>query len=78
MFLKIDVSALICSFEKSMITHAASVLKDTFEPRFASIQAILEYVHFWGNYEVIPFNFQVLASIRLYIFELILRYIHFL
>ena len=78
MFLKIDLSALICFIEKSMTTHAALVLKDSFEPHFASMQAILESLHFLENNEVILFNFQVLASIRLYIFELILRYIHFL
>ena len=36
-----------------MIAHAALVLKDTFAPRFASIEAILDFVEFLENYEVI-------------------------
>ena len=58
MFYKIDLSALVCHFcEKSMIAHAALVLKDKFAPRFASIQSILDYVEFWENYDVILAEF---------------------
>ena len=47
MFYKIVLSALIWHFcEKSMIGNAALVLKDTFAPRFASIQAIMDSVEF--------------------------------
>ena len=54
MVYKIVLSAIICNFcEKSMIAHAALVLKDTFAPRFARIQAILDPVKFLENYEVI-------------------------
>ena len=40
-----------------MIADAALVLKDTFAPRFASIQAILDTVEFLENYEVILAEF---------------------
>ena len=43
--------------KKSMIAHAALVLKDAFAPHFASIQAILNNVGFSGNYEVILATF---------------------
>ena len=39
--------------ENSMIAHAAFVIKDTFAPRFASIQWILDSVEFFENSEVI-------------------------
>ena len=58
MFYKIVLSALICNFcEKSMIAHAALVLKDIFAKRFASIQAILVSVEFLENYEAILAKF---------------------
>ena len=58
MFYKIVLTVIICHFcEKSMIAHAALVLKDTFAPRFASIQAILDPVEFLENYEVILAKF---------------------
>ena len=40
-----------------MITHDALVLKDTFAPRFGSIQAILDSVKHLDNYEVILAKF---------------------
>ena len=40
-----------------MIAHAALVLKDTFAPRFASIQVIQDSVEFLENYEVILAKF---------------------
>ena len=43
--------------ENSMIAHAPLVLKDTFAPRFASIQVILDPVEFLENNEVILANF---------------------
>ena len=46
-----------------MIARAALTLKDTFAPRFASIQSVLDSVEFLkirGNFWL---NFQVLASI---------------
>ena len=50
MFYKIDLSALICRFcEKSMIAHAASVVKDAFTPQCTSKQAILDSVDFVKN-----------------------------
>ena len=36
-----------------MMTHAALVLNDTFAPRFASIQSILDSLEFLENYEII-------------------------
>ena len=36
-----------------MIAHAALLLKDTFTPRFASIQSILDSVDFYANNEEI-------------------------
>ena len=58
MLYKIVLSAIICHFcEKLMIAHAALVLKDTFAPRFAIIQAIMDPVEFLENYEVILATF---------------------
>ena len=37
----------------SMIAHAALKLKDTFAPRFASIQSVLDSMEVLENYEVI-------------------------
>ena len=42
-----------------MIAPATLILKDTFVPRFASIQAILDSVEFLKNYEEI----QILAAV---------------
>ena len=45
----IDLSSLICHFfEKSMIAHAALLLKDAFAPQFTSTHAILDSVDFFG------------------------------
>ena len=57
LFYKITLSALCHFCEKSMITYAALVLKDTFAPRAASIQSILDSVDFLENYEVILAKF---------------------
>ena len=55
MFFKIVLIAQICHFyEKSIIANDALVLKYTFAPRFASIQAVLDSVEFWEIYVVIP------------------------
>ena len=43
--------------ENSMIAHSAFVMKDTFTPRFASIQWILDSVEFLKNSEVILAKF---------------------
>ena len=40
-----------------MIAHAALVMKDTFAPRFASIQSVLDCVEFLENDEVILAKF---------------------
>ena len=40
-----------------MIAHAALKLKDTFTPRFASTQLVLDSVEFLENYEVILAKF---------------------
>ena len=40
-----------------MIARAALQLKDTFAPRFASIQSVLDSVEFLKNYEVILAKF---------------------
>ena len=40
-----------------MTAHAALVLKETFAPRFASVQAMLDPVEFLENYEVILAKF---------------------
>ena len=58
MFYKLVPSANIRYFcENSMIAHAALVMKDTFAPRFASIQVILDSVEFLENSEVILAKF---------------------
>ena len=58
MFLKLVPSAHIRYFcEISMIARAALKLKDTFAPRFASIQSFLDSVEFLKNYEVILAKF---------------------
>ena len=58
MFYKTVLSTLICHFcEKSMIAHAALILKYTFAPRFAGIQAILDSVEFLETNEVILSKF---------------------
>ena len=44
-------------FVNSTIAHAALVQKDTFTPRFANIQYILDFVDFLENYEVILAKF---------------------
>ena len=41
-----------------LIAHAVLVLKDTFAPRFATIQAILDSVEFLEKYEVILAKFR--------------------
>ena len=53
---KVDTCLQNCSkcpnlsfLKNSMIAHAALVLKDPFAPRFASIQAILDSVEFFGK-----------------------------
>ena len=43
--------------ENSMIAHSALVMKDSFAPRFASIQWILDSVEFLENSEVILAKF---------------------
>ena len=43
--------------ENSMIAHPALVMKDTFAPRFASIQSVLDSVEFLENNEVILAKF---------------------
>ena len=43
--------------ENSMIAHSALVMKDTFAPRFASMQLILDSVEFLKNSEVILAKF---------------------
>ena len=58
MLYKIVLSPLICHFcEKSMIAHAALILKDTFVHRFESIHEILDPVEFLENYEVMLAKF---------------------
>ena len=58
MFYKLVPSAHIRYFcEISMIARAALKLKDTFVPRFASIQSVLDSVEFLKNYEVILAKF---------------------
>ena len=53
-FCKLASSAHIRYFcENSMIARAALKLKDTFAPRFASIQSVLDSVEFLENSEVI-------------------------
>ena len=53
-FCKLAPSAHIRYFcENSMIAHSSLVMKDTFAPRFASIQLILDSVEFLENSEVI-------------------------
>ena len=44
-------------YENSMIAHAALKLRETFAPRFASIQSVLDSVEFLENYEVILAKF---------------------
>ena len=62
-FCKLAPSAHIRYFcENSMIAHSALAMKDTFAPRFASIQWFLDSVEFLKNSEVILAKFQVLAS----------------
>ena len=39
--------------ENAMIAHAVLKLKDTFAPRFARTQSVLDSVEFLKNYEVI-------------------------
>ena len=57
-FCKLAPSAYICYFcENSMIAHSALVMKDTFAPRFASIQWILDSVEFLKNSEIILAKF---------------------
>ena len=57
-FCKLAPSAHIRYFcENSMIAHSALVMKDTFAPRFASIQWILDSVEFLKNSEVILAKF---------------------
>ena len=63
MFYKIVLSAIMCHFcEKLMIAYAELVLKDTFAPRFPSIQAILDSVEFLENYEMILAKFSSMLS----------------
>ena len=58
MFYKLVPSAHIRYFcEISMIARAALKLKDTFAPRFSSIQSVLDSVEFLKNYEVILAKF---------------------
>ena len=52
-----------------MFARAALKLKDTFAPRFASIQSVLDSVEFLKNYEVILAKFS--SSCIYVIFELI-------
>ena len=57
-FRKLVQSAHVAYFcENSMIAYAPLVLKDTFAPRFASIQVILDPVEVLENYEVILAKF---------------------
>ena len=57
-FCKLAPSAHIRYFcENSMIAHSALVMKDTFAPRFASIQWTLDSVEFLKNSEVILAKF---------------------
>ena len=62
--------ANVSSITNAMITHAALKLKDTFAPRFVSIQSVLDSVDFLEKYEVILAKFS--SSCICFIFELIL------
>ena len=56
--------------ENSMIAHSALVMKDTFAPRFASIQSILDSVEFLEKSKVILAKFSSSSTSCVYMLSI--------